>query len=123
MQAASAAISPLGLELDLIWHKVLTRMRERSTTRSGGASTSLTEVGSWTGGHGSKAVTRSLRRARERESDGSGSDIDGRKTKGNGVNLAPGRPIYRGSTESICCGSFHFTIRLNGSIPRSSRED
>jgi hypothetical protein len=28
-----------------------------------------------------------------------------------------------GSTESICCGSFHRKKRLNGSIPRSSREN
>jgi hypothetical protein len=61
--------------------------------------------------------------AGERESDGSGSDSDGRKTKGNGVKPASGHPIHRGSTESIRCGSFHRTIHLNGSIPRSSQED
>jgi hypothetical protein len=109
--------------LDLILQKVFTRMRKRSTARSGGASTSLAGVGSWTSGRGSKAVARSLRRMRERESDRSGSDSNGRKTKGNEVNPASGRPIYRGSTESIRCGSFHCTICLNGSIPRSSRED
>jgi hypothetical protein len=32
----------------------------------------------------------------ERESDGKRNDCDGRKTKGNGVNPALGRPIYRG---------------------------
>jgi hypothetical protein len=32
----------------------------------------------------------------ESENDGSGSDSAGRKTKGNGVNPAPGHPIYRG---------------------------
>jgi hypothetical protein len=61
---------------------------------------------------------------RERESDSSKSKRDARKkTKGNGVNPAPGRPIYRGSTESIRCGSFHHTMRLDGSIPKTSRED
>jgi hypothetical protein len=79
-----------------MWHKVLTRMRQMSTAWSGGASTSLSGVGSWMGGRGSKAVARSLRHTRERESNRSGNDSDGRKTKGNGVNLAPGLPIYRG---------------------------
>jgi hypothetical protein len=46
-----------------------------------------------------------------------------KKTKGNGVNTASGCPIYRGSIESICCGSFHRTKCLNGSILRNSRED
>jgi hypothetical protein len=59
---------------------------------------------------------------RKRESDSGESERDERKkTKANGVNPAPGRPIYRGSTESICCGSFHRTKRLNGSI-REVRE-
>jgi hypothetical protein len=47
----------------------------------------------------------------------------GGRRKGNGVNPDSGRPIYRGSTESARCGSFRRTTRLNGSIPRSSRED
>jgi hypothetical protein len=117
MEAPSAAISPLGLVLDLMWHNIFTRMHRRRTTRSGGASTCLAGAGGWTDGCGSKAVARSVRRTQERERKRR------RKTKGNGVNPAPGRPIYRGSTESIRCGSFHRTIRLNGSIPRSSRED
>jgi hypothetical protein len=71
-------------------------MCQRSTAQSGSASTCLAGAGGWTGGRGSKAVARSLRRARERESDGRGSNSDGRKTKGDGVNPASGRPIYRG---------------------------
>jgi hypothetical protein len=71
-------------------------MRQRRTARSGGASTSLARVGTWMGGHGSKAIARSLRCVRERESDGSRSDSDRRKTKGNGVNPTLGRTIYRG---------------------------
>jgi hypothetical protein len=67
MQAASADISALGFELDLMWHRVLTRMRRRSTTRSVGASVSLAEDGSWTGGRGSTAVASLLRRVRGRE--------------------------------------------------------
>jgi hypothetical protein len=98
-------------------------MNGRSTARSDGASTSLAGAGSWMGGRGSKAVARSLRSAQEREGGGKGSDSDGRKTKGNGVNPTLGRLIYRGSTESIRCDSFHRLMRLNGSIPRSSRED
>jgi hypothetical protein len=47
----------------------------------------------------------------------------GGRRKGNGANPDPGRPIYRGSTESARCGSFRLTICLNGSILRSSRED
>jgi hypothetical protein len=45
----------------------------------------------------------------------------GRKMKGNRVNPASGRPIYRWSTESARCGSFRCTTRLNGSI-REVRE-
>jgi hypothetical protein len=78
MEAPSVAISPLGLVLDLMWHKVLTRMHKRSTERSGGARTSLAGAGSWTGGRGSKAV------GRERESDRSGSDINGGRRRGMG---------------------------------------
>jgi hypothetical protein len=37
----------------------------------------------------------------ERERNGSGSDNDGRKTKGNGVNPASGRPIYRGGPPNL----------------------
>jgi fructose-specific phosphotransferase system IIC component len=44
MEAPSATISPLGLELDLILHKVLTRMHKRSTAWSGGACTCLAEL-------------------------------------------------------------------------------
>jgi hypothetical protein len=70
MEAPSAAISPLGLMLDLMWHKVFTRIRRRMMARSGGASTCLAGAGGWTDGGGSKAVARSLRRTRKRESDG-----------------------------------------------------
>jgi hypothetical protein len=38
---------------------------------------------------------------RERESDGSRSDNDGRKTKGNGVNPASGLLIYRGGPPNL----------------------
>jgi hypothetical protein len=43
--------------------------------------------------------------------------------EGEWVNRASGRPIYREYTESIRCGSFHRTNRLNVSIPQSSREE
>jgi hypothetical protein len=45
MEAPSAAISPLGLMLDLMWHKVFTRIHRRRMARSGGASTSLAGAG------------------------------------------------------------------------------
>jgi hypothetical protein len=127
MEAPSVAISPLGFDLDLMWHGVLMRIRWRSTAWSDGARSGLAGVG--TGRAGARERRSQDRydareRERERESDSSEIERDARtKTKGNGVNPAPGRPIYRGSTESIRCGSFHRTMRLNGSIPRTSRED
>jgi hypothetical protein len=59
---------------------------------------------------------------KERESDGSESDRDGRKTKG----MRPA-PLWlslfiEGSTKSIRCSSLLRTTRPNGSITRSSRE-
>jgi hypothetical protein len=52
--------------------------------RSGGASACSAGAGSWTGARGSKAVTRSLRREQERESDGSGRESDvGRRGMGS----------------------------------------
>jgi hypothetical protein len=38
MEVVSTAISALGFTLDLVVQRVLTRMRKRSATRSGGAS-------------------------------------------------------------------------------------
>jgi hypothetical protein len=93
MEAASAAIPPLGLVLDLILRKVLTCMRKRSTTWSAGASVWLARVEGWMGvGAGAR---RSQDRYSAAESDNSGSNSDGRKMKENGVNPASGRPIYR----------------------------
>jgi hypothetical protein len=40
-----------------------------------------------------------------------------------GSTLTRAALFIGGSTESSCCGSFRRTTRLNGSIPRSSRED
>jgi hypothetical protein len=115
MEVPSAAISPLGLVLDLIWHKVFTRMRRRSAARSGGARTCLAGASGWTNGRRSKAIARSLWRTRERESDG------GRR---RGMGSTPPWAILfiGGSTESIRSGSFHHTKRLNGSIPGSSQK-
>jgi hypothetical protein len=45
------------------------------------------------------------------------------RRKRNGVNPASGRPIYRGSTESACYDFFPRTMRFNGSIPISSRDN
>jgi hypothetical protein len=50
MEAPSAAISSLGLMLDLTWHNIFTRICRRSTARSGGASTSLAGVSGWMDG-------------------------------------------------------------------------
>jgi hypothetical protein len=60
MQAASTAISLLGFELDLKWHRHLMRIRWRNTARSGGASASLAGGGRWARRCGSTAVARSL---------------------------------------------------------------
>jgi hypothetical protein len=123
MEAPSTAISPLGLVLDLMWHKVFMRIRRKSTAQSGGASTSLARAGSWTDGRGSKVVARSLRRARERERESDESDSDGGRRRGMGSTPPWAILFIGGSTESIRCGSFHRTIRLNGSILRNSQED
>jgi hypothetical protein len=50
IQAASTAISLLGFELDLIWHRVLMRMPRKSAAWSGGATSGLAGVGSWMSG-------------------------------------------------------------------------
>jgi hypothetical protein len=52
--------------------------------RSGGDSASLAGAGGWMDGRGSTAVARSLRCARERESNGSGRESDGGRRRGMG---------------------------------------
>jgi hypothetical protein len=47
MEVASAAITPLVFVLDLMLHRVLTRMRKRSAARSGGASVWPAGAGDW----------------------------------------------------------------------------
>jgi hypothetical protein len=61
--------------------------------------------------------------ARSQESDGSGSESDERKTKGEWCQPRLGPPYLYGVHRIYRCGSFRRTTRLNGSIPRSSRED
>jgi hypothetical protein len=60
MQAASAAISLLGVAVDLMWQSVLVRMRWRSTAGSDGASTSLAGGEGWVRARGRTAAARSL---------------------------------------------------------------
>jgi hypothetical protein len=92
--------------------------------RGGGASAWPAGAGGWMGARARKQGGRKIAgKLRRQESDGSRSESDARKKKGNGVNPDPGRPIYGGSTESARCGSFRRTTRPNGIIPRSSRED
>jgi hypothetical protein len=119
MEAPSAAISPLGLVVDLIWHKVFTCMRRRMMARSSNASTCSAGVGSWTNGRGSKAVVRSLRCAWERESNRCGRESD--RERRRGMRSTPPRAVLfiGGSTETIRCGSFLRTKLFNDSIPRS----
>jgi hypothetical protein len=59
---------------------------------------------------------------REKAVEGEEKATGGRRKR---MGSTPPRAILfiGGSTESICCGSFHRTMRLNGSIPRSFRED
>jgi hypothetical protein len=61
---------------------------------SDGASSGLAGVGSWTSGCKGVAVARSLQSKRQRATGATATAR--KKTKGNGVNPAPGRPIYRG---------------------------
>jgi hypothetical protein len=86
MEAASAAISPLGFAMDLMLHRVLTRMRKRSAARSGGASTLMAGLGG-----GTRTCWRA-RLLRLQESNGSGSDSDARKKKGEWGQPRPGPP-------------------------------
>jgi hypothetical protein len=70
------------------------RMHRRSAARSGGASSGLARIGSWASERESVAVARSLWSKIERAT---GATTTARKKmKRNGVNPAPGRPIYRG---------------------------
>jgi hypothetical protein len=49
MEAASAAISPLGFAMDLMVQRVLTRMRKKSAMRGGSASAWPARAGGWMG--------------------------------------------------------------------------
>jgi hypothetical protein len=121
MEAASTAIPPLGLVLDLILHKVLMRMCKRSTGRSGGAVTCLAGARGW------MRVGAGARLSQDRYGGEKVMEVEvtamGGRQKWNRVNPALGRPIYRGVHRSTHYGSFCRTTRLNGSIPRNSRED
>jgi hypothetical protein len=117
IEAPSAAISPLGLRFDLIWHKVFMHTCTRMMARSGGASTNLVGTGGWMDGRGSIAVARSLRCAREWKRKRR------RKMKGMGSTPPWAVLFIGGSTETIRCSSFHRTKRLNGTILRSSQEN
>jgi hypothetical protein len=111
MEAVSATISPLGFALDLIAQGVLTCMRKRA--RHGAVVQARgwpeLEVG-WKHARESKAVARS------RESYGGGSETDGRKKKG--------AALFIGGTPNLPA-AVPFAVQhvLNGSIPRSLRED
>jgi hypothetical protein len=123
MEAPSTSISQLGLMLDLMGHKVFTRIRRRMMARSSGTSTSLVGDGGWMDGRGSATVARSLQCARERENNGSGRESDRGRRRGMGSTQPRVVLFIGGSSESIRCGSFYRTMRHNGSIPRSSREN
>jgi hypothetical protein len=84
MEAPSIAISPLGLVVDLIWNRVFMCMHRRMMAQSGGASTCWTGAGRWMDGRGNTTVARSLRCARERESNGCGRQSNGGRRRGMG---------------------------------------
>jgi hypothetical protein len=88
MEAASAAISLLGFELDLIEHKVLMRMRggARRGVMVLTSGRSEVEIG-WECARGSAVV------ARLRESYDGGSESDGRRKKAEWGQPRP-RPLY-----------------------------
>jgi hypothetical protein len=117
MGAASATISPLGLELDLMEHKVLMRMRGGARCKSDGASALMAGVGDWMEARAREAVAR-LRGATVTRATTTG----GRRGR-MGVNPNPSHSIYRGSSGSARCGSFHRTTCYNGSILVISRDD
>jgi hypothetical protein len=123
MQAASAAISPLGFVLDLILQRVLTRMCERSAVRSGGAITWLVGARGWTGVRSEERQSQDRKRA---TAEGKRQKLKRERCEGEerGMGSTPPRAalFIGGSTESARCGSFRRTIRPNGSIPGSSRE-
>jgi hypothetical protein len=96
MQGASTAISLLGFAVDLMWQRVLMRMRLRSTAGSGGADTSLAGGGGWAQGrgkNGDRKVVVAQRKARATEAKATGARGE---DEGNGVNPAPAHSIYRG---------------------------
>jgi hypothetical protein len=94
MEVASAAISPLGFVLDLMLHRVLTRMRKRTAVRDGG-------VSAWLAGLRGRMRARSRARwsqdrcGREKAMEVEATATRGRR-KGNGIKPALGHPIYRG---------------------------
>jgi hypothetical protein len=111
MGAASAAISPLGLDLDLMEHKVLMCMCSGARRRTAALA------------HGWPELETEWMCARGKRSQGCGSyggndDNDGRKKTVNGVNPEPSRSIYRGSTGSARCGSFRRTMHTTTALSR-----
>jgi hypothetical protein len=117
MGAASAAISPLGLNLDLMEHKVLMCMRSGAWCRMAAL------VHGW-----SKPATKWMH-ARGKRSQGCGSyggndNSDGRKKRANGVNPDLSHSIYRG-VHWICPLRLlpPYDAHYNGSFPIISRED
>jgi hypothetical protein len=71
MQAVSSSISRLGFAVDLIWHKDLTCICRRSTTRSGGASMSRGwKLGTRAREHGSRKITVAQKKVKVMEARG-----------------------------------------------------
>jgi hypothetical protein len=83
MEDASAAISSLGFELDLMERKVLMRIRGGARCKRGGESTRATGVCDWMEARVREIVAR-LRGATAARAE---SNSDERKKRANGVNL------------------------------------
>jgi hypothetical protein len=66
MEAAFAAISPLGFAMDLMVQRVLTRMRKKSVMWGGGASVWPAGAGGWMGAHAVERGSRKITGKRQR---------------------------------------------------------
>jgi hypothetical protein len=101
MEAASAAISSLGFTLDLMLHRVLTRIRKRSAQEAATLARGWLKLeAGWvrTREQGGRKITTELRWW---ESDESGSESDTRKKKGGWGQPRPGPPYLLGGPPNL----------------------
>jgi hypothetical protein len=102
--------------------RVLMRMRKRTATRSGGASTWLAGAGGWTGARSGARHSQDRKRATTVGKRRKWKRQRHKEEEERGMGSTPPRAalFIGGSTDSACYGSFRRTIRLNSSIPINS---